>query len=302
MTTSIICTKGVSFIYIYLDVYFIYNFLLDFIVLIITKKVLAVETKVHKIIAGAMLGATYAVINLVVNFNFFIKTIMTYLIVVTIMVVIAFGKATVNVCLRRVTATYVITFLLNGIINVIPVKYTAKNTILMAVVLAISVGMMFNFTLKSIKQEQLIFDVEIYNGEKEIKIRALKDTGNNLFEPVTNKPVSVVEEKVVKDFITNNQKVLYIPFKSVGKTGLMNAYVFEKMTVNHQIYTNVIIGIYKGKISSNYSMILHPDLLKIGGKQSDKCSRQRENVHKKDSNVKRTALFKRRGNILHWWK
>ena len=113
MTTSIICTKGVSFIYIYLDVYFIYNFLLDFIVLIITKTVLAAETKIHRIIAGAMLGATYAVINLVVDFNFLIKTIMTYLIVVTIMVVIAFGKATVNVCLRRVTATYVITFLLN---------------------------------------------------------------------------------------------------------------------------------------------------------------------------------------------
>ena len=64
--------------------------------------------------------------------------------------------------------------MLNGIINVVPVKYTAKNTILMAVVLAISVGMMFNFTLKSIKQEQLIFDVDIYNGEKEIKIKIRK--------------------------------------------------------------------------------------------------------------------------------
>ena len=88
--------------------------------------------------------------------------------------------------------------------------------------------------------------------------------GNSLIEPVTNKPVSIIEEDKLAEADMENMKYIFVPYNTVGKShGLMKAFVVDKLVVNDITTEKAIIGIYKGKLSQNnkYEMILNPDIL-----------------------------------------
>ena len=105
--------------------------------------------------------------------------------------------------------------------------------------------------------------------EDEIEVNALIETGNSLREPVSGKPVSVVEEEMLGRLsgIKIPEKLKVIPYHSVGKSnGIMEGYEIPEMIIEDEgenlRWQKVIVGISKNKISANgrYQMILHPDL------------------------------------------
>jgi stage II sporulation protein GA (sporulation sigma-E factor processing peptidase) len=97
------------------------------------------------------------------------------------------------------------------------------------------------------------------NNSKTVQLRGLVDTGNSLTCPITNKPVSIVEKRKIENILSDNDRTLYIPYNSLGKkSGLLKAYIIEKVLINETCFENVVIGIYDGKLSSEYNMIIHP--------------------------------------------
>ena len=97
----------------------------------------------------------------------------------------------------------------------------------------------------------------------------MKDTGNHLTDPLTNKPVSIIEKDILYSLIEDTEKNFYVPFQSVGKSnGLMEAYIVEQIELGGKQYHNTEIGVFEGKLSKNneYQMILHPKLFESGGK------------------------------------
>ena len=116
---------------------------------------------------------------------------------------------------------------------------------------------------KYIKNLGNIYKVSVVLGSKEIELKALRDTGNSLVEPMTGKPVSIVEKNAVNQFKNETIKYLLVPYNSVGKKhGLLEAFIADKISVNGIEIEKAIIGIYNGKLSQNnkYEMILNPNL------------------------------------------
>lgn len=62
-------------------------------------------------------------------------------------------------------------------------------------------------------------------------VTALIDSGNSLIEPISGKPVSVVEEKVFRGLWKNSvQGFRAIPYHSIGKSrGIMNGYLLPEL-------------------------------------------------------------------------
>ena len=61
-------------------------------------------------------------------------------------------------------------------------------------------------------------------------INVLYDTGNNLFSPYTNEPVNIIsKETVVQMGVRDKQKPILIPYNSIGGSGLLETYRFEKL-------------------------------------------------------------------------
>lgn len=120
-----------------------------------------------------------------------------------------------------------------------------------------------------IGEESVRYIVKITEKDKSISVKALKDTGNHLTDPLTNKPVSIIEKDIIYSLIENTGKKLYVPFQSVGKShGLIETYIVEQMELDGKQYYNAEIGVFEGRLSKNneYQMILHPKLFETGGK------------------------------------
>ena len=126
--------------------------------------------------------------------------------------------------------------------------------------------------LAVIGRQSVIYYAKITEGNQTICVRGLKDTGNQLMDPLTKKPVSIIEKEKLNGLISEETKMLYVPYQSVGKSnGLMKACIMEQMEVEGIIYRNVILGLFEGKLSSNneYHIILHPKLFESGGENID---------------------------------
>ena len=117
-----------------------------------------------------------------------------------------------------------------------------------------------------------------FTEKEQCNIRALVDSGNGLIDPISRQPVSIVEERAIAQYkeVLQREKIRVIPYHSVGNSaGILEAYFMEKMQIEKDgekiELKNPLIAITKDVISVNegYQMILHPIILKQGGKESD---------------------------------
>lgn len=117
------------------------------------------------------------------------------------------------------------------------------------------------------------YEVRLLGYGNEITLKALSDTGNSLKEPISGKPVSIVEEGLLEQLtdIKLPERFRVIPYHSVGRNnGIMEGYEIPEMIIEGDKenirYKKVIVGISKTRLSSNgkYQMILHPDLCNEG--------------------------------------
>lgn len=137
-------------------------------------------------------------------------------------------------------------------------------------------------------------NVKVSINSKFTYINAIIDTGNFLREPITKMPVIVVEKEslrdIIPDYILNNldkiingedinldiysSKVRIIPFTSLGKeNGILLGIKADNIVIELEeqdiIITDVIVGIYNGKLSKNgkYSALIGLDLLESKEKE-----------------------------------
>lgn len=159
--------------------------------------------------------------------------------------------------------------------------YPMKITIIAGIIGFIIIQYSFSINKRYMKIKDLLCDIEVIIKGKSVKIKGYIDSGNTLKDPLTNKPVIIVEQSkleeiIGKDFFEGgdeNFKIRFIPFKSIGKqNGMLTGIQPDLIYINHNediIKTkNVIIGIYDKKISKNYSALIGLELLE-GGKSNE---------------------------------
>lgn len=99
------------------------------------------------------------------------------------------------------------------------------------------------------------------------------DTGNHLYEPLSKKPVCLVEYESLKPCFKNRDGKAagfrIIPYHSIGKKhGVLPGITADKLVFISQgkryEQSGGVIGIYPGKLSGsgNFHAIVHPDILK----------------------------------------
>lgn len=112
--------------------------------------------------------------------------------------------------------------------------------------------------------------VTLIDGESCITVQALIDSGNGLSEPISGKPVSIVDKSVMQEIWTVSEPRGFrvIPYHSVGcPRGIMEGYlipeaVIELEGIRHKL-KDIYVGVSGEDIASDasYRMILNPKLL-----------------------------------------
>lgn len=137
------------------------------------------------------------------------------------------------------------------------------------------------------RREKLLATVEILEGNVRVVTLALIDSGNSLYDPLSARPVSVVERSVLEGRIPLNrpEKFRLVPYHTLGGRGVMQAIEVAEMRVKREgqdiLIEKALLGLYDGEITreGTYRMILHPAMLKTGGMRHDiKSSNTRKNT------------------------
>ncbi len=268
---------------VYVDVYFCFNFLMDFfclwfIRLLLKEKKLWINDSI-----GALIGAVYATIVLILGKGGGVETLFTYIMVPLLIGIITESKRTLRKVLQKIGMLYFSVFLISGIINAfyyssISGKNIVEKTLgfqigeisvwFIGTILIISIAIIkvvWIWIQRNINSRKDLYKVVIVVGDKKLNVIGLRDTGNQLIEPITGKSVFIIEQNLLRVNQVKQEKPIYIPFNSVGKEhGVMEGFVGDRIEIEDCIVEKPIIGIHKGKLNQEdkYNMILPPNIIK----------------------------------------
>jgi len=254
--------------HIYIENFFLLNMVFLLSAYEITSVYLRCTVTHLQILKGALLGAIGMCLILIIPIGGASRFFVGYLLLNVLLIKYIFGAGkSKNRNLAMVTM--VVSMLLGGALMLLKKLIRADSTLIMlAGTLFITFFVCRLLKMQQKKEDTNLCRATLFLGEKQWEVQALMDTGNSLFEPISGKPVSLVESGIwghLPEFSPNTYRV--IPFHSVGKeNGLLPGYIFDKLEIetiqSRRTIVNPIIGISNQPLSSNetYQMILHPKL------------------------------------------
>lgn len=261
---------------IYIDSVFLLNLVMDLYLLTLTVRMLGKTATYPRIFAGSMIGAAgYCVVLCLPGIGYMPKALLGMVPVGMLMVKVTCRTRGLKELLQGVGYLYLISFCMGGII----VFLKGKSRLLSRYgdLAAVIAGMGFaGFVLcrKVIvtwqkKRKNHFCTVNIPGDEGTLIIAALVDTGNGLTDPVSGKPVAILnaeEWKNLKRWM-KPEKYKLIPYHSIGRDrGMLEGYEIDVVEVDGAMgkkqFEKVIIAVFQGRVSQKggYQMILPPEL------------------------------------------
>lgn len=225
---------------VYLGVIMLLNFLVDFFLILGTNRLSGAPLNPGKAALSALVGSAYAGACLLPRFRF-LGNLFWRLVCIGVMGGISFGICLASI--RRCILLFLLTMALGGLATCIG----SGNVLSLAVAAALLCALcMFGFQTSPGSRE--LVHVELKRGEKQVKLLALRDTGNTLRDPVTGQSVLVVSAKAAFALMGLTESQLrtpvetvgsgkypglrLIPYRSVGQpAGMMAAIRLENVTI-----------------------------------------------------------------------
>ena len=290
---------------IYLDIIFFENTLMNYIILYATGFVQKRKMKNFKLIISSVIGAIYAIIsylNLIPVYSTpFMKILLS-----SIMIYVAFNNENIKQMIKNLLLFYLTSFVIGGCAlallymispqnihfqnGVLVGTYPMKVTLISGIIGFLIIQYSFSLNKRQMKIKDLLCDLEIAINNQKVKIKGYIDSGNTLKDPLSKKPVIIVEKNIIEKIVDveklmggdENLKIRLIPFKSIGKQngmliGIKPQYIKIKYNENQVKTNNVIVGIYDKKISKNYSALIGLEILE-GGKERENTRKIKQSV------------------------
>ena len=303
---------------VYLDIVFLENLCMNYIILFATGYIMKLKIKQIRIIFSSMLGSIYAIF-IYLQKIFFFSNIMVKIVLSIVMILIAFCPRKKKLLFRELILFYLVSFVFGGcaffllyfvkpqnvlIRNGVYVgRYPIKIAILGGSVGFIIIQMAFKFAKVKITKKDILADLIICWNKKQVKLKALVDTGNMLKDPITGSPVIVVDRDELyhifpKEILDNLQDIIngklpkeiflkeqefiskfrMIPFSSLGKqNGLLLGIKVDEVKISFNdidgVVNGAIIGIYDKPMSkkNEYTALVGLDVLE-GSEKSELAS------------------------------
>lgn len=293
---------------IYIDVVLIENLLMNYIILYATGIVMKIKMKVVRLLLASLIGAVYSIVAYISTFEIYSNIILKFILSI-IIVYVAYNPQTAKKMWKELMAFYLVSFVFGGaafaLIYIVKPQeilmknglflgtYPLKTVLLGAVVAFILIITVFAIAKNKIAKKDMFCDIKFKLNGKEIKTKAMIDTGNLLKEPITNTPVVVVEHTLLYDCMPKEilnhledilggdfekvpeeirlkyiSKLKLIPYSSLGKQngmllGIKPDFLVIQEEENEEIKDNIILGIYNKSLTKRgeYRALLGIELL-----------------------------------------
>lgn len=274
MYNSFIGTEVIGIYAVYIDVFLVQNVLMDLQLLLLTQLLLKEKIIFPRLLAASLVGGAAAVIILLSGMGFGIMYVLTVLALDMVMILICMRKPTKSGLTFRKLVMGVI--YLHGMVFAYGKLMESVGRLVgerMAQILVTGVIagiVIFMLAYRRLVESRHIYEVTLTEEGENVVCRALFDTGNLLTDPVSGKPVSVVEETdLMKGWLDKYpQKYKIIPYQSVGKEhGILEGIVVDELVIQKEqeqvVKKGAVVAFYRGKLSKDgdFQMILNNSLM-----------------------------------------
>lgn len=261
---------------IYIDSAFLLNLVMDLYLLKLTAKILGKTATYPRILMGSLTGALgYCMVLCIPKISYGSRLLFGMLPIGMLMIKVTYRTKGFMELLRTMGYLYFFSFLMGGFMiflrGKLPFFKAYENSILMLAVTGFfGYAAIHSLLVWRERNRHNCFCKVILEGDREeMTVSALIDSGNGLVEPISQKPVAVLDEEVWKRMRKwmKPEKFKMIPYHSIGKEqGLLEGYEVDTMVVQgtggEKQFEHVVIAVFKGKVSGRgkYQMILPLEL------------------------------------------
>lgn len=203
---------------VYLDIIFVENILMNYIILFATLIILKVKNKGQQIrlLASSVIGSSYAII-VYLNIIPIYSNIITKIILSIVMIYVAFNPQNVKQLLKQLLIFYLTSFVFGGcafalIYFIKPERvkmnngvfvgtYPIKVTLIAGIIAFIITQIAFKINKIRLDSKNTFINIKIYYEEKILEVKALLDSGNMLKDPISGMPVIIIEKEILHKII-----------------------------------------------------------------------------------------------------
>lgn len=262
---------------VFVDVVFLENMVSDYVAIRLTQQLLYRKKKYVRCILGASVGACVAIVRLCCPGGLQLYMGILYVIGCGIAMLIAFRK--VKQLVLQTCCVHGFLMLMGAGLFVIK-RILAWHHMQIAFAGYCVYVLMFEIAAMTVinicrkwqdEKNKKLYPVWIYFDQEPIYTTALLDTGNQLKDPASGRPVSILESSVCVDkgkIAIPAQSYCLIPFHSIGReSGVLHGVHVPLIRIQLDERTieceDAVIALYHGRLSQDMSfrMILQPEVL-----------------------------------------
>lgn len=165
------------------------------------------------------------------------------------MQIVAFKYKDLKYTLNNLGYFFMISIILGGFIYYLYLEYqsTLLYLIFLVILSPIIIYIYYKQNKKMKSNYNLIYDVIIgFNNNKTIKVKGFLDTGNKLVDPITNKPIILIQKNLIN---LNKEKFYYIPFNSINNNSLLKCLKPAFVEIEKKRYKNYLIAVIDKKFN-----------------------------------------------------
>ncbi len=236
---------------IYIDVVFLLNIFLDFILLMGISVILSRHAKIKRIFLGSLVGGVTTFL-LFVNINS-IMSLIIKLVLGILMVMATFGYKNIKYTFNNLFYLYTLSFSVGGVMYLL-----MEKGIYNYVVLIIGFVIVLFIYIKQNKSYQNSYanyhNVEIYIKNKKYLLTGFLDTGNKLYDTYKHRPVIIVNKKIEY----SQRDIIYVPYITISEENVLKCLKADKVIIGKHVFKNYLVGLSNKEINiDGINCILH---------------------------------------------
>ena len=269
---SFFYTLNGDYMKIYVDVVVFINFFFDFLLLFATSYILKRNTKIYKILLGALIGSI-SILLLFIKISS-LQLFIFKIIVSVLMILVTFNFKNIKYFLKNLLYLYIVSIILGGFLYFINNLFSYKSnglvffnnhfSINIIIIILISPVILYlyiktNKTRKETYNNRYLVNITLLNGNK-LNLTGFIDSGNNLYDPYKKRPIILINKEILKNY---KPRCILVPCTTINKKSMIRCFKIRSIVVNgKKINNNILIGISDNNFNiEGVDLLLHSKLL-----------------------------------------
>lgn len=267
------CEKGdVMYYEVYVDSIFLMNLVMNFYLLLLVNHSTFHTATCKRLLSGAVVGAVFAVLPLFIGGLVWLRLFIGALVGTIAMVLTAFPVKSVRAMWSILEKLLLYSFLMGGallfLIRCVPfIRRWATGIFgVLGAGAVVCAALLYYKECENRKNQDSLCHATLIQKNVRMTVAALVDSGNSLIEPISGKPVCIIEQGVFNS-LWKGEEPLYraVPYHSIGrKKGILQGYLLSELQLELggmvKSFKDVYVAVCEEKISDGVGMIVNPML------------------------------------------